>query len=100
MISGAATIAETVEALRLGVFDFIEKPVSREHLLQSLRNALERTRLERQVATLERRLDAQRTGLARVVGQNSLLSECLDVPNHSADAAEFEMVGDFPIGGG
>ena len=59
VISGAATIAETVEALRLGVFDFIEKPVSREHLLQSLRNALERTRLERQVATLERRLDAR-----------------------------------------
>ena len=33
---------ETVEALRIGVHDFIEKPFTRERLLQSIRNALER----------------------------------------------------------
>ena len=55
VVSGAASIAETVEALRLGVFDFLEKPVSKERLLQSLRNALERSRLERRVQDLEGR---------------------------------------------
>jgi two-component system nitrogen regulation response regulator NtrX len=57
VVSGAATIAETVEALRLGVFDFLEKPVSKERLLQAVRNAAERARLERRVLDLESRLE-------------------------------------------
>jgi len=53
IISGEASISETVEALRLGVHDFIEKPFSRERLLQSIRNALEHQALKREVATLK-----------------------------------------------
>ena len=50
--SGEATISETVEALRLGVYDFIEKPFSRERLRTSIRNALGRAALEGEVASL------------------------------------------------
>ncbi len=57
IISGEASISETVEALRLGVHDFIEKPFSRERLLQSMRNALENAALKRQVAALESRVE-------------------------------------------
>jgi DNA-binding NtrC family response regulator len=53
IISGEASISETVEALRLGVHDFIEKPFTRERLLQSIRNALEREALRREVAALK-----------------------------------------------
>ncbi len=53
IISGEASISETVDALRLGVHDFIEKPFSRERLLQSIRNALEHQALKREVATLK-----------------------------------------------
>jgi DNA-binding NtrC family response regulator len=59
IVSGEASISETVEALRLGVHDFIEKPFTRERLLQSMRNALENAALRRQVAALESRLDAE-----------------------------------------
>jgi DNA-binding NtrC family response regulator len=52
VISGEATISETVEALRLGVFDFIEKPFSRERLRTSVRNALGRAALESEVDSL------------------------------------------------
>ncbi|HEY7214492.1 MAG TPA: response regulator, partial [Thermoanaerobaculia bacterium] len=52
IISGEASISETVEALRLGIHDFIEKPFSRERLLQSIRNAIEHHALKREVATL------------------------------------------------
>jgi two-component system nitrogen regulation response regulator NtrX len=57
IISGEASISETVEALRLGVHDFIEKPFSKERLLQSIRNTLENAALKRRVAALESRLD-------------------------------------------
>ncbi|MEM8993711.1 MAG: sigma-54 dependent transcriptional regulator [Acidobacteriota bacterium] len=58
IVSGEASITETVEALRLGVHDFIEKPFSRERLLQSMRNALENVALRREVETLRSELDA------------------------------------------
>jgi two-component system nitrogen regulation response regulator NtrX len=52
VISGEATISETVGALQLGVYDFIEKPFSRERLRTSLRNALGRAALLGEVASL------------------------------------------------
>ena len=56
IVSGEASITETVEALKLGVHDFIEKPFSRERLLQSIRNALENASLRREVAALRSEL--------------------------------------------
>ena len=41
MISGHGTIAEAVEATRAGAFDFLEKPLGRDKVLLSLKNALE-----------------------------------------------------------
>jgi two-component system nitrogen regulation response regulator NtrX len=58
IVSGEASISETVEALRLGVHDFIEKPFSRERLLRSIENTLENVDLKRRVASLESRLGA------------------------------------------
>jgi len=39
MISGHGTIATAVEATRVGAFDFVEKPLSKERLLVAVRNA-------------------------------------------------------------
>jgi two-component system nitrogen regulation response regulator NtrX len=55
VISGEASMAETVEAIRLGVHDFIDKPFSRERLLKSVRNCLEHAALRRQVGELRAR---------------------------------------------
>jgi DNA-binding NtrC family response regulator len=52
VISGEATMAETVEAIRLGVHDFIDKPFSRERLLKSVRNCLDHESLRREVRAL------------------------------------------------
>jgi two-component system nitrogen regulation response regulator NtrX len=56
IVSGEASITETVEALKLGVHDFIEKPFSRERLQQSIRNALENASLRREVQALRTEL--------------------------------------------
>jgi len=65
VISGEATISETVEALRLGVFDFIEKPFSLERLRTSIRNAFSRAALEGEVDGLRSAL-----GEGELVGQS------------------------------
>ncbi len=48
MISGHGTIADAVEAVRIGAFDFLEKPLARERVLIAVRRALERRTLERE----------------------------------------------------
>ncbi len=48
VLSGEASIADTVEALKLGAADFVEKPPTPERLLTALRNALELARLGRE----------------------------------------------------
>ena len=66
IISGEASMAETVEALRLGVHDFIDKPFSRERLVRSVRNGLEAAALRRQVGELSAR-DQQIVGTSPAI---------------------------------
>src|SRR5262249_43842398 len=55
IISGEASMAETIEAMRLGVHDFLDKPISRERLIKSVQNALDYAALRRQVEELRAR---------------------------------------------
>jgi len=48
MISGHATIRDAVDATRTGAFDFLEKPLSRDKVLLSIKNALEQVNLRRE----------------------------------------------------
>ncbi len=55
IISGEASMGETIEAMRLGVHDFLDKPISRERLLKTVQNCLEHAALRRQVDELRAR---------------------------------------------
>jgi two-component system, NtrC family, nitrogen regulation response regulator NtrX len=66
VMSGEASMAETVEAIKLGVHDFIDKPFSRERLLKSVRNCLENSALRRQVGELRSR-DQQLVGESEAI---------------------------------
>ena len=48
MISGHGTIADAVEATRIGAFDFLEKPLARDRVLLVVKNALEWSDLQRE----------------------------------------------------
>jgi len=66
VVSGEASLSEAVEAIRLGVLDFVEKPFSRERLLRSIANALEREGLRRQVERLR-----GQEGIAAILGESA-----------------------------
>jgi two-component system nitrogen regulation response regulator NtrX len=59
MISGHASIDDAVAATRLGAFDFMEKPLDRNRVMVTARNALERRRMWREVHDLRRAVDAR-----------------------------------------
>jgi len=54
LMSGQATLDMAVRATRLGALDFVEKPVSLDRLLLTLRNALQLDRLARENRELTR----------------------------------------------
>ncbi|MFV1959422.1 MAG: sigma-54-dependent transcriptional regulator [Planctomycetota bacterium] len=56
MISGHGTIETAVEATRLGAFDFIEKPLDRDRVLLTVRNAYRIRRLAGENVALRGRL--------------------------------------------
>jgi len=58
MISGHADVATAVEATRRGAFDFFEKPLQRERILVSLRNAIESYRLQTENRSLRQEPDS------------------------------------------
>ncbi len=53
MMSGHSGISEAVEASKLGAFDFLEKPVSRDKLILTIRNASEKINLLKENYTLK-----------------------------------------------
>jgi two-component system nitrogen regulation response regulator NtrX len=53
MISGHGTIDTAVHAIKLGAYDFLEKPLSLEKVLILVRRALEKQRLERENIALK-----------------------------------------------
>ena len=48
MISGHATVQVAVEAIRLGAYEFIEKPFSKEKILNYVKRALESSSLKKE----------------------------------------------------
>jgi two-component system nitrogen regulation response regulator NtrX len=69
MISGHGTAATGWEAHKLGAFAFIEKPLGREQVLVTVKNALEQERLRDENKSLRRALDARH----QMVGESASL---------------------------
>jgi len=57
MISGHGTIQTAVEATKFGAFDFLEKPLHRERVLLSIRNALSQNELRRECLDLRKKAE-------------------------------------------
>jgi DNA-binding NtrC family response regulator len=71
MMSGHATINDAVRATQLGAFDFIEKPLDRTRVLVTVRNALEKRAMTREVVELR----AAVAGRYEMVGASPVMQE-------------------------
>src|SRR6186997_1392226 len=61
LISGHGNIESAVRAIKLGAFDFVEKPLSLEKTVLVIRNALRQRRLEAENQALRARVDRHQT---------------------------------------
>ncbi len=72
MISGHGNIETAVRATKLGAFDFIEKPLSIERTVLTVRNALRQRALERLNATLAAEVDEEHAMVGASVAMRAL----------------------------
>lgn len=72
MISGHGTIETAVRATKLGAFDFLEKPLSSEKTLITVRNAVRQKQLERQNQDLQQHFAEEYTMIGDSVVMRAL----------------------------
>ena len=61
IISGHGSVEAAVRAIKMGAFDFVEKPLSLDKTVLVVRNALRQRRLQAENIALRARVDAQHT---------------------------------------
>ncbi len=95
MISGHGTVQTAVEATRLGAIDFIEKPLSSERVLLTIRNALNASRLEQENRRLRGAEDARYT----IIGDSPALRQVFDAVQRAAPTnATVLVLGESGVG--
>jgi two-component system, NtrC family, nitrogen regulation response regulator NtrX len=74
MISAHASLENAVKSTKLGTFDFLEKPIDRDKLLISVRNAAEQAHLTKENKKLKHEIHAPE----KIIGESSAIMNILD----------------------
>ncbi len=82
MISGHGNVETAVSAIKLGAYDFIEKPFKADRLVLVADRALEASRLKRELTDLRTRSGAT----TRIVGKSSIINQLRQVIERVAPA--------------
>jgi two-component system nitrogen regulation response regulator NtrX len=82
MISGHGNIETAVSAIKMGAYDFIEKPFKADRLVLVAERALEASRLKREVSELKARAGAAN----RIVGKSSAIHQLHQIIERVAPA--------------
>ncbi len=75
LISGYAEISDAVKATKMGAYDFLTKPLDRNRLLITVRNALMKSLLEREVNQYREEMLQK----YRMIGQSPAMQEIFDL---------------------
>ena len=75
IISAHGSVENAIKATKLGAFDFIEKPVDRDKLLLSVRNAVDQTNLILENKEIKRSL----SGSEKILGNSKPIRNILDL---------------------
>jgi DNA-binding NtrC family response regulator len=84
MITGYGTVDAAIEAIRLGAFDFLTKPLIDEELLLAIERALNQQKVIEENKTLKAQLDL-RFGMESVVGHDHRMLKIFDMIDSVAD---------------
>jgi two-component system, NtrC family, nitrogen regulation response regulator NtrX len=95
MISGHGNIETAVSAIKMGAYDFIEKPFKADRLVLVAERALEASRLKREINDLRARTGA----VNRIVGKSSAVNQLRQVIERVAPANSRVLITGAPGSG-
>jgi DNA-binding NtrC family response regulator len=75
MISGHGNIETAVESIKLGAFDFIEKPLDLNRILVTVKNAGEKNNLVKQTKILKKKISSK----YQMIGQSPQIQQLKDI---------------------
>ncbi len=84
MITGYGTVEAAIEAIRLGAFDFLTKPLIDEELMVAIERALNQQKVIEENKTLKAQLDL-RFGMENIVGHDHRMLKIFDMIDSVAD---------------
>ncbi|QJB55904.1 sigma-54 dependent transcriptional regulator [Pseudodesulfovibrio sp. zrk46] len=90
MISGHGTIETAVKALKMGAFDFIEKPLSLEKVVIATRNGLEFSRLRQENIALKTRINSEQP--VSLTGESEPIKTLNDVISRVAPTDSWVLI--------
>ncbi|HLI70290.1 MAG TPA: hybrid sensor histidine kinase/response regulator [Ktedonobacteraceae bacterium] len=71
LITGHGERDLAIQALRLGAYDFIQKPIDRDYFISSLQRAIQTRRMRRQIAEQQRALEEHARSLEQAVAERT-----------------------------
>jgi len=78
MMTAYSTVESAIEAMKLGAFDYLNKPFEIEELLVTIQKALENTSLKRELSRY-RKAQEERFGVSNLVGRNPRIVEVFEL---------------------
>jgi DNA-binding NtrC family response regulator len=84
LLTGYGTIESAVEAIRMGAFDYLTKPVIDDELNFSIQRALGQRQIVEENQRLKQQLD-QRFGMSNIIGRDYKMTKLFDLIESVAD---------------
>jgi len=84
IITGYGTIEDAVNAMKLGAYDFVTKPINDEEILTQIRRFFQQKELEQENVSLRKELKS-RYRLGNIVGQDYKMQKIYDLVDLVAD---------------
>ena len=91
LLTGYGTIESAVEAIRIGAFDYLTKPVIDDELNFSIQRALGQRELVEENKQLKARLD-EKFGLANIIGRDYRMTKMFDLIESVADTKTTALI--------
>jgi two-component system, NtrC family, response regulator AtoC len=86
LMTAYSSIHNAVEAIKLGAYDYVNKPFDHEELLASIQKALETTRLRREVKRL-RSEQKNAYGVSSIIGRSAAMQDVFTMIRKVAESA-------------
>ncbi len=91
IMTAHGTIDSAVEATRKGAFNYLEKPLDREHLLFTLQRACEHVALLRENTVLHKKLE-EKAAIQGIIGEHPKIREVFRVVNKIAPTSSTVLI--------